>query len=79
MLRIEATIRSDTHIPSSITGTGTDRVSPKVKTHQPDQMAMWSHANLISVAPNWSSDVLVSGAAAKLLLWALLKLLSFEP
>ncbi len=28
----------------------------------PDQIAMWPHANLISVVPNWSSDVLVSWA-----------------
>src|SRR5580700_12147198 len=62
MLRIEATIRRDKRIPSSITGTTADSVSPEVKSYHGDQFAMWLHESLISAATNWSSDVLVSWA-----------------
>ncbi len=77
MLRVEATIRNDNHIPFSITWTGTDQVSPKAKTH---------HAGLVrDVAArelNLSGSQLIVGCAcfpgaAKLVLWALLKLWLF--
>jgi hypothetical protein len=58
MLRIEATIRSDTHIPFSITGTGTDRVSPKVKTHHAG-----SDGNVVACELNLSGSQLVVGCA----------------
>jgi hypothetical protein len=41
MLRVEATIRSDKHIPFSITGTDASLVSPKARPTMPDQFAMW--------------------------------------
>jgi|HubBroStandDraft_1064217.scaffolds.fasta_scaffold236626_3 hypothetical protein len=61
MLRLEATMSTDKHIPVSITGTGADRES-QGKDLMPDQFARWLHANSISAATNWSSDVLVSWA-----------------
>ena len=79
MLRVEATIRSDKHIPFSITGTDADRVSPKVKTHHAAPVRHVAACEL-----NLSGYQLVVGCAcflgaAKLLLWALLKLWLFEP
>ena len=78
MLRIEATIRSDKHIPFSTTASGTACVNPKAKTY----------AGSVRHAP---AGVLnrrgcqlgfrraYFPGAAKLLLWALLKLWLFEP
>jgi len=79
MLRAAATIRNDKHLPFSITGIGTGRVSPKVKTHHAAPVRHVAACEL-----NLSGYQLVVGCAcflgaAKLLLWALLKLWLFEP
>jgi hypothetical protein len=58
MLRIELTTRSDKHIPFSITGTGTDRVCPKAKTHHAG-----SDRDVAACELNLSGPKLVVGCA----------------
>jgi hypothetical protein len=78
MLRIEATIRSDKHIPFSTTASDTGWVSPKAKTYAE------SVRHVAACVVNRSGCQLDFRRAyflgtAKLLLWALLKLWLFEP
>ncbi len=78
MLSVEATIRSDDHIPFSITATGNERVSPKVvSTH------VGSGRDVATCELNLSGSQLAVRCvfflgSAKLLVWALLKLWLFE-
>jgi hypothetical protein len=78
MLRVEARIKSDKHIPFSIAGTEADRVSPKTKPRHAG-----SDHDVATCELNLSGSQLVFGCAcflgaAKLFLWALLKLWLFE-
>ncbi len=79
MLGVEATIRSHTHIPFSVTGADADRVSPKAETYHARSVR-----DVAACEVNLTGYQLVVGCAcflgaAKLLLWALLKLWLFEP
>ena len=75
MIRVEATTKSNEHIPFSITWTGTDQISPEART------GLARHTAARELSLNGSQLVLGCVCflgAANLLLWALLKLRLFE-
>jgi hypothetical protein len=79
MLRVEATIRSDKHIPFPITGTGTDCASPKAKAHHAG-----SFRDVAACELNVGGSQSVVGCACflgagRLFWWALRRLWLFEP
>jgi len=79
MLRVGATIKNDNVIPLSITRVGIDQISPKVKLRETGLVRHKAAREL-----KLSGSQLIVGCvfflgAAKLLLWAILKLWLFEP
>lgn len=79
MLRKASTMSRDEHIPLSIAGTGTGREIPQAKPHHAGSLRAMAMCEL-----NLSGYQLIAGCvcflgAAKLFLWALLKLWVFEP
>jgi hypothetical protein len=78
MLRVEPTIRCGKHIAFSIKGADADRVSPKANAHHARSVR-----DVAALESNLNGSQLVVGivcflGAAKLLLWAFLKLWLFE-
>jgi hypothetical protein len=79
MLRVEATLGSGKENPFSITGADVGRVIPKARTYHDGSVR-----DAVARELNLSGYQLVAGCAcllgaAKLLLWALLRLWLFEP
>ncbi len=79
MIRVEATVKGDNHFPISSPWTVSGQVSSKAKTWHPGLVRP-----MVAHGLNLSGSQLVVGCicflgAAKLLLWALIKLWLFEP
>ena len=79
MIRVEATVKGDSRSPFRSTWTGSGQVGPNVNTRHPGLVRPMVEREL-----NLSGSQLIVGCmyflgAAKLLLWALLKLWLFEP